>query len=198
MYAQWYKFLRELFLGQTSFPVDFPIPSTFNAGENVGGAGVTVREQGNGGVQQTIITLDNVSITMTDATTAGSHGTLDLYEFSNNITFLGASATLSFVKDGAGISDTAALVFGVGSAAVGTGDSTLTGTEQNIVSSTAATLAGGEKGPTAGASGSPTALTGAPVTGRLNLAIPDAGSTANAAMIVSGTITITWTNNVQP
>ncbi len=158
------------------------------------GAAVSVVEQGNGVVHKTILTLTALSISMTDATTAGCHGSHKLYDFpAGNIAILGATCNLTTAAGVGGISDTAALV-----GSVGTGDATLTSTEANIIPSTSGTLSGGNgtlKGAsTAGATLDGTTTTGAAIDAYLNIAVPDAGSTGNDTLTVSGTITISWIN----
>lgn len=151
-----------------------------------------------GGVFKQTLTLTNTVITMTDAGAAGSHGSLKVMDFpAGNIAFLGATTDLAIVAGEGGITDTAAVVGGVGTATVGVDNATLTTTEQDLVPSTAATLTGG-----AGAFDGQSLTAGiavfdgtaTPIDAWLNFAIPDAGSTANDTLTVNGTITLVWAN----
>ena len=151
-----------------------------------------------GGVTRTVLTLTGTSITMTDAGAAGSHGSLKVYDFpAGNIAFLGATTNLTILAGSGGITDTAAVVGGVGTVTVATDNATLTTTEQDLVPSTAATLTAGAgdfdgQSLTAGIAvfdGTATAIDA-----WLNFAIPDAGSTANDTLTVNGTITLVWAN----
>ena len=160
-------------------------------------SGVTASHS-SGGVFKTVLTLTNTVITMTDAGAAGSHGTLKVMDFpAGNIAFLGATTDLAIVAGAGGITDTAAVVGGVGTATVGTGDATLTTTEQDLVPSTAATLtagAGAFDGQSLTANIAVFDGTTTPIDAWLNFAVPDAGSTANDTLTVNGTITLVWSN----
>lgn len=160
-------------------------------------AGVTVAEQGDGVVHKTIFTVD-ASVTMTDATTAGSHGSLQLYDFpAGAILFLGATSNLAIARVGTAIGETAAVVGSVGTVTTATDNATLTTTEADLIPSTAATLTAGAgtmagKQVTAGIAifdGTSTAKDAF-----LNFAIPDAGSTGDDALTVTGTVTLVWAN----
>ena len=151
-----------------------------------------------GGAIRTVLKLDKLVITMTDATTAGCHGSVKLYDFpACNLLFLGATCDLTVTAGTGGIADTAAVVAAIGTAAVSTADATLTTTEADLIPSTAATLTAG-----AGAAKGKTLTAGVVVfdgtttakDAYLNFAVPDAGSTGNDTLIVSGTITLVWSN----
>lgn len=150
------------------------------------------------GMTKTVITLSGLSVTMTDATTAGSHGSVKLYDFpACNLFFLGGTCDLTLTAGAGGITDTAAVVAAIGTATVGTDNATLTSTEADLIPSTASPLTGG-----AGVTKGKTVTAGAVVfdgtdTAKdawLNLAVPDAGSTADDTLTVSGTITLVWSN----
>ena len=161
------------------------------------GTGVTVVEYGDDVVHKTVLTLTSLSVTMTDATTSGCHGTQKLYDFPEGaITVLGAFMNLTTLAGSGGIADGAALVGGVGTAAVGTNNATLTSTEQDILSSTAGTLTGGAGTLKKYASPNTTAYdgTGTAIDAILNLAVPDADSSASDTVAVSGTVTLIWAN----
>jgi hypothetical protein len=135
---------------------------------------------------------------MTDATTAGSHGSAKLYDFPEcNMFFLGGTASLTLTAGAGGITDTAAAVVAVGTATVGVDNATLTTTEADLIPSTAATLTGGV-GTAAGITLTAGAVafdgTATAKDAWLNIAVPDAGSTANDTFSVTGTITLVWSN----
>lgn len=175
---------------------DDTISTTSGVGA-VAGTGVSVVEQGNSVIHKTVFTLSSLSITMTDAGAAGSHGSQKIYDFpAGAIQILGCSYDLTTLAGAGGITDTAALVGSLGSATVGTGDATLTGTEADLIASTAGTLAAGAGTLKSHGSIVTTAFNGTStaIDAYLNLAVPDAGSTANDTVAVSGTINITWVN----
>jgi hypothetical protein len=164
------------------------------------GTGVTAAEAA-GAIHQTVLTVSALSVTMTDATTAGSHGSQKIYDFpAGLIQVLGCTTDLAIARVGTAIGATAAVVGSVGTATVGTDNATLTGTEADILPSTAATLTAG-----AGAlDGQSTATemaagvwdgTATAKDAYLNLAVPDADSTGDDALTVNGTITFTWINH---
>ena len=162
----------------------------------VANAGAVVNETV--GTIRTTLQLSGAVVTMTDAAAAGCHGSVKLYDFpACNLLFLGATCDLTVTAGAGGITDTAAVVAAIGTAAVSTADATLTTTEADLIPSTAATLTAG-----AGAAKGKT-LTGGVVVfdgtatakdAYLNFAVPDAGSTGNDTLIVSGTITLVWSN----
>ena len=88
----------------------------------------------------------------------------------------------------------AALVGSLGSAAAGAGDATLTSTEADMIASTTGTLTSGAGTLTKYGSLVAAAFDGtsAAKSAYLNVAVPDAGSSGNDALIVNGTITIFW------
>ena len=151
-----------------------------------------------GGAIRTVLKLDKLVITMTDATTAGCHGFVKLYDFpACNLLFLGATCDLSITAGTGGIADTAAVVAAIGTAQVATADATLTTTEADLIPSTAATLTGGvgaAKGKTVTAGVAVFDGTTTAKDAYLNVAVPDAGSTGNDTLIVSGTIVLVWSN----
>ena len=160
----------------------------------VANAGAVVNETV--GTIRTTLQLSGTVVTMTDATTAGCHGSIKLYDFpACNLLFLGATCDLTVTAGTGGIADTAAVVAAIGTAAVSTADATLTTTEADLIPSTAATLTAG-----AGAAKGKTLTAGVVVfdgtttakDAYLNFAVPDAGSTGIDTLIVSGTITLVW------
>ena len=151
-----------------------------------------------GGSIRTVLKLDKLVITMTDATTAGCHGFVKLYDFpACNLLFHGATCDLTVTAGTGGITDTAAVVAAIGTAQVATADATLTTTEADLIPSTAATLTGGigaAKGKTVTAGVAVFDGTATAKDAYLNFAVPDAGSTGNDTLIVSGTIVLVWSN----
>jgi len=159
--------------------------------------GTTVSAVENVGlIHQTVLTLTALSVTMVDATTAGNQGGVKIYDFpEGNILILGGTADLTTLAGAGGITDTAALVGSVGSVVAATDNATLTSTEANIVPSMSGTLTGGA-GTLKGVNTATAFLDGTATAADvyLNLAVPDAGSSADDTVAVSGTITITWIN----
>lgn len=144
-------------------------------------------------VVKTTLTFTNLSVTMTDAGAAGNEGNQKIFDFpEGHILILGAVGLLTLTAGVGGITDTAAVVASIGTVAAAA-DATLTGTEADIVPSTAATLTGGVG--SADMANTATLLkdgTATAVDAFLNIAVPDAGSTASDTMTVNGTLTITW------
>lgn len=106
----------------------------------VAGTGVTGQEFTTGVVKQTVITLVNLSVTMTDATTSGSIGSQKIYDMpAGLIKIIGARTNLTVVA-AAGIGATATLKHSLGTAAAATND-TLNLTKANIIPSTDTVLA---------------------------------------------------------
>lgn len=162
-----------------------------------GELGVVATEYGDAAIHKTVLTLSGISITMTDASTAGCHGSLKVYDFPNGIIqILGSSYDLTTLAGAGGIGDTAALVGSLGSATVSTSNATLTTTEADLIASTSGTLTAGAGTLKSYGSLVATAFDGhtTAVDAYLNLAVPDAGSSASDTVTVSGTITIVWSN----
>lgn len=181
---------------QTTFNLDQDIYADVTT-RNVGtaGTGCTATEYGNGVVHQTVLAVSALSVTMTDAGAAGCHGTSNLYSFpAGGVTILGATADLTLTAGAGGIGDTAAAVWSVGTAAVGTDNAALTTTEADIVSSVASTLVGGTKNAQGAGPATVTFFdgTGTAKIARLNIAVPDAGSSASDTFTVAGTVNVSW------
>ena len=159
------------------------------------GSGVSASEQA-GRVHTTVLTLTASSITMTDAGAAGCHGGTKIYDFPvGNVMILGATTDLAITAGSGGITDTASVVGAVGTVVTATDNATLLSTEANIVPSTVATLTGGV-GACDGQSTASVILDGTDTAADayLNFAVPDAGSTANDTLSVTGTVTLVWIN----
>jgi len=148
-----------------------------------------------GGFHKTVISFGGTAVAMTDAGAAGSSGSLKLLTLPEGvIAFLGATTNLTIARLGTAITATAAVVGSVGTVAAAA-DATLTSTEADFVPSSAATLTAGAgalkgKSLTAGIAVFDGATTAKDVF--LNFAIPDAGSTGNDSLVVSGTVTLVW------
>jgi hypothetical protein len=162
-------------------------------------SGVTVEERGDGVLHQTVFTLVSTSLTITDHTAAGAHGSIKLYDFpAGLIHFLGGSTNLTTLAGAGGVTDTAALVGSVGSVTTATDNATLTTTEADFIPSTTGTLTAGAGTLLGKATASQIAVFDGTATAPdayLNVAIPDAGCSANDTLAVSGTITLTWINH---
>lgn len=166
------------------------------------GTGVTVAEGPTYGIlHRTVLTLADVSITMTDHAAAGCHGSLKVYDFPVGlIQVLGAVTDLTTLAGAGGIVDGAALIGSLGSATAGIDNEALTTTEADIVPSTAGTLVAGA-GTLKGVSTAATMAAGVfdgtstALDMFLNLVVPNADSSANDTVKVNGTITVTWINH---
>ncbi len=158
-----------------------------------------VAEEHRGTIHQTVLTITDLDVTMTDATTSGNEGSEPLLTFPRGlIQLLGAVCDLA-ITAAAGIGATAAAIGAVGSVAAAA-DATLTGTEADFIPSTTATLtasAGTMKG--RGVTGkffdNTTTTNATQLAAHLNFAVPDAGSTGNSTITVNGTVTLTWINH---
>lgn len=159
----------------------------------VSGTGVSVSERAKGFVELTFLVSD-LSVTMTDATTAGSHGKQKIVTLPQGLVLVaGAITDLTIARVGTAITATAAVVSALGTTGTAAADSTLTTTEANIIASTATPLTAGA-GVFKGVSSSTATFNGTttPTEVYLNFAIPDAGSTGNDALLVNGTIKLVF------
>lgn len=180
--------------GQLTFSTD-PMTSVGVGAD--GGAAIATAEYGNDAVHKTVLTLTALSITMTDAGAAGSHGTAPIYTFPEGaIQILGVQSNLEITAGAGGIADDAALVYSIGSDAVGTDNATLTSAEADLIASTACTLETGEGLADARSSVITTVFDGTAdaIVANLNVAVPDADSSASDTVSVTGVVTILWSN----
>lgn len=165
-----------------------------NGADGVVGTGLTA-SQGAGVVQTVTINVPaETTVAMVDATTAGSHGSKKVFTFpAGNIQVLGATTDLAIARVGTALTATSAVIGALGTVVTANTDATLTSTEANIVPSTAATLAAGV-GAFDGQSTASVTLDGTatPVDVYMNFATPDAGSTGNDSLTVSGQIVISF------
>lgn len=160
----------------------------------VNGTGVTVTEHGDSASHLTVVTFTAVSVATVDAGAAGAHGALKFYDLpAGAIQIEGISYNLTTTAGAGGITDTAALVGSIGSTTVGTDNATLTSTEADVLASTTGTLSGGA-GTLKAHSFTDVGMDGTTTAADLylNIAVPDAGSTADDTVTVAGTITIKW------
>lgn len=146
-------------------------------------------------------TLTAVSIATTDATTNGSHGALKIYTFPlGKIQIDGCKLNVTTTAGSGGITDTAALVGGLGTVTNDTSNATLTSTEQDLVGSIAGTLAGGlgllQGSGSLIATGFDGTSTAEDVW--INISVPDAGSTSSDTVTLTGSATCLWHNTGDP
>jgi galactokinase len=164
-------------------------------------ASILVEEAGSDHNRQTVITFTNHVVSMTDATTSGSYGSLQIYSLPTAYAVARAVVVnMTAVPGAGGIGDTATLKYSIGTAAEATND-TLDSTQASVLGSTNATaFVGGVGGGGAGGG----ALTGVTTTAAvldartsavnlfLNFGIADAGSTANDTVTLNGKLYLTW------
>lgn len=152
-----------------------------------------------GVVRRTVLTLTDLSVAMVDAGAAGSQGSHKLYDFPvGNISILGATMDLTTLAGAGGIGDTGALVGSIGTVAAAADNATLTSTEADIIPSTSGTLSSGAgtlKGKSTTALIATFDGTSTAKDALLNLAVPDAGSSADDTVTLNGTIILTWVNH---
>lgn len=191
-YEDWDQMVAEV-LAVQDYLIGAQTSSGFGAAAGTGVTADTTR----GTLNVTTIDIAALSVTTTDNGAAGAQGSQKIYDFpAGNILILGAVGLLSISRVGTNLTATSAVVASVGTVAAGAGDATLTSTEANIVPSTTATLSGGANAAVDMASTAQGIFDGTatPADAILNFATPDAGSTGNDALLVSGSITITWVN----
>jgi hypothetical protein len=159
--------------------------------DGTAGTGVTAVEAAQN-IKKTTLTVSG-DITMTDATTAGTHGSLKIYDFPVGVIKIHSVKTdVHLVSDAAGLDADAEVVAALGSATVSTDNATLTGTEADIVASTAATLTTSEGDFDAISNGVTLDGRSSAADCYLNLAAPDADTDADDAVTISGTVVIEW------
>lgn len=190
-------------VGAITYSTGFPpteadqLPSGILTSGQAAGTGVVAAEYGDGVVHRTVLTITDLSIAMTDATTAGAHGSQKLYDFpAGPIAILGCAYDLTTLAGAGGLADGAALVGSLGSVTAGVDNATLTTTEADLIASTTGTLTAGAGTLKKHGSIIATPLDGTttPVDAYLNLAVADADSSADDTVTVNGTVTMTWIN----
>ena len=161
-----------------------------------GPSATVVVKENVGAAQELVITLSNERIATVDAGANGAQGSLKLYTFPQcDLTILGATANLVVTKEGAGIANNATVLSAVGTTQVAAGEATLSGTEADYTPSTSTVLASGTgtaKNRLAAVAKFDGTTTAKDVW--LNLNVDATGSTANDAVLVSGTIRIAYVN----
>lgn len=148
-----------------------------------------------GQIQHLRITLAAESVAFVDATTAGSHGGHQLLTFpEGQILILAAKTDLAVLAGAGGIADDAAIVAALGTIVVTTANDALTSTEADIIASTAVTLTAGAGNFDAATIAAGIALDGTATAKDvwLNFAVPDADSSADDTLAVTGTIDLFW------
>jgi len=172
------------------------VPVTDGVHKAIGDPGVNATETW-AAMHKTIFNFSNTPIPTTDSAGVAGYGSKKLYDFlAGVIEIFGIVVNLTTQKQGAGIAASAAVVASIGSAPAAA-DATLTGTEADMIASTVATLNASGAGTFKAKTGAtPIQFDGSttPLDMYLNIAIPDAGSTANDALLVTGTIAVFWTN----
>lgn len=168
----------------------------------------TVSEPANGKIEVTGIykegpyyrldlKLSKARVTITDATTSGSHGTLKLFTFEQQaISFLGSRQDYTaYASDGTGVPNDTAFEIGVGSAAIGSAaDGTLgNGVNEDIGQAVSQTLSSGTTTGSA-VTASTTAINGTATAASLNLNVSGSAATVdgNGWLAVTGTISVTF------
>lgn len=182
---------RHYFGGPVKFNSE--VRSSFEAGA-ANGTGVACIEYGDGVIHKTRCTFTAASITMTDAGANGNEGALKFYDLpAGPITILGTTMNITTLAGSGGIADTAAVVCSVGTV-VAAADDTLTSTEANLVASATGTLTAGAGACALHGSLVATAFDGhtTPTDIYVNFAMPDAGTSGNDTLAVTGTITVNW------
>lgn len=158
--------------------------------------GVTAKFTVGGAITETF-EFKNASIATIDATTNGAQGSLKLVDIARgNLIFTGITTNLTIARVGTSIIASAAIVSSLGTAPAGV-DATLTGTEANLIASTATPLSTGTgafKARTTSVNVFDGTAAVTPV--YLNFAMPDAShGTTNDALLVNGSITVTYINS---
>ena len=168
-------------------------------------SGVTVKEYGNAAVHKTVITLDEVVITMTDGSSPvgdAMWGTLPLYTFPvGHVIVLGAHAVfpLGLIEAGTGgLTDVADLEFGMGTTArANQSNFALAAAEKNLIPENVMTqMISGLSVAIESAVLAATLYfdgTGGAVANFNIITSDNDDATTDDTLIVSGTITILWT-----
>jgi len=162
-------------------------------------SGLSVSEFGGDGIiRKAVFTFDsNYSQTMTDNGANGSQGGTKIYDFPTGaLLFVGTpQCNLTIARVGSAIASGAAVVASLGSVVASNANATLTSTEADILPSTTATLTSGTGN--VYSTNSATLQIGGSAANTatdmyLNFAIPDADSTGNDALTVTGTIEVCY------
>ena len=165
------------------------------SGAGTAGTLATAVEYGGGAIHRTVLTVSG-SLTITDATTAGAHGSSTLYTFpAGAIRILGATADLAALCGTTGLTATATNEIGLGTVTAGTDNAALTSTEEDVITGSASDLVASAE--TLAAQN----LTGVGIDGTttagkvwLNFVFAADDASANDACAMSGTVTFYWIN----
>jgi len=147
------------------------------------------------GLNRTVITLTDYSLTLTDSEGNGAHGSVKLIDFPEGIIqVLGAIGDLALTA-ATGIAATATYDIGLGTETIGVGDAVLSGAEVDIVAKVEGDLTG------SAVTVDMVADTSATFDGHstaddvwFNVAIEDDDVTGTGAVTVNGTIVVSWLN----
>lgn len=178
----------------TEFDLDALGGSAVGTVPSTNAATVVATEYGGPILKKTVLTLTAHSVVTVDAGAAGAHGAVEVYNFPLGlIQVIGGTMSLATTAGAGGIADNAAIVQSVGTVTVVNDNAALTTTEADIIPSTAGTLTGGVGAPV-GVSTTPAVFDGHSTAKKafLNFAVPDAGSSADDTLAVTGTVTIFW------
>lgn len=166
------------------------------AGAIVTKTGLSLVERGDGVSHKTTWSFSAVSLAITDATTAGAHGKIQLYDWpAGHIKILGSTCDLAVTCGATGLTATATYDFGLGSAGAGVDNAALASTEQDVItkiegdlSSSAATLRS--------VNSTDLTLAGTSTAADLwlNAAFEADDASANETCTVTGTVTVHWLN----
>ncbi len=183
-------------LGVTELITGGPGKSEYGLGAK-NGSTVTVKEEGDGVLHKTILTLAATPITLTDEAAVGQYGGVKIYDMpAGNFVFLGAviDAVLTLVE--AAWLDTAEGDVGLGTTAPTDGNALAT-TEQNIIPTTAVAALVAQVGPIDAMSngavgGAVLGTAAAPADIYLNARIDDDAAHATGTGTITGTVTLLW------
>lgn len=135
------------------------------------------------------LSMSSLSVTITDTGGAnGGYGSVKLCDLPDtHLLVFAAAANLSFTEAAAGIGNTAALKYSVGTAAEATND-TLDSTQANLIASTDATLVSSAKANVMNSSSAVAFIDASSGTAaiHLNFGIPNADISASGAIVVTG------------
>lgn len=163
------------------------------------GTGVTAETTGNGILNKTVVTFDEVVIPLADAAGVVAYGGLKFFDAPEGLLHvLGAVADLVVTKSSAGVNDTFDGDFAVGTVTA-SNNNTLSSTEANIIPSTATPQAVAGETTAKGVSTAAATLDGTATANDfyLNFLVDDADhdvTSTPANLVVSGTIVLHWVN----
>lgn len=161
--------------------------------------GLSVVEMGDGGFHKTVFVFDGYALSTTDNGTAGHGGGDKIYDFpQGHVGILGVSMDWELLTvDGTGLPNDAAIEIGVGTTVATSAMGSLTGTAEDIVLGNALTMSSSLSAVNKytsslslkGIDGSATAKDA-----YLNLACSAATADGDGTTVLTGTVTVVWTN----